>query len=266
MEKKWTACQEEAKQKFIDARGAWKWSAMWDTILELDPGIVASYARYSSVPDKRNYLDIRMRKFICIAIDSVTGCLNANGLKNHMKHALQLGIDVKEILEVLEITCMVGATVHEMSVPILVDELGRRGIYLAAGELSEEQKALKKAYMDKHNGYWSDEKENILKLDPEYFETFTEFEEGPWKNGPLSPKEKELIYLAVHAAPVTLHPGQVRYHISRALEYGATVNELADVLHMVSTLGIHAVTMGVPILKEAMKEVEAEKAHKNREG
>ncbi|EDP12538.1 hypothetical protein CLOBOL_07292 [Enterocloster bolteae ATCC BAA-613] len=31
-----------------------------------------------------------------------------------------------------------------------------------------------------------------------------------------------------------------------------------DVLHIVSTLGIHAVTMGVPILKEAMKEVEAE--------
>ena len=114
MEQKWSEYQEAAKQKFIEARGAWKWSAMWDTILELDPGIVASYASYSSVPDKRNYLDIRMRKFICIAIDSVTGCLNAGGLKNHMKHALQLGIDVKEILEVLEITCMAGASTHRM--------------------------------------------------------------------------------------------------------------------------------------------------------
>ena len=66
MEQKWSEYQEAAKQKFIEARGAWKWSAMWDTILELDPGIVASYASYSSVPDKRNYLDIRMRKFICI--------------------------------------------------------------------------------------------------------------------------------------------------------------------------------------------------------
>lgn len=259
MEKKWSAYQEEAKQKFIDARGAWKWSAMWDTILELDSSIVASYARYSSVPDKRNYLDIRMRKFICIAIDSVTGCLNANGLKNHMKHALQLGIDVKEILEVLEITCMVGVTSHEMSVPLLVDELQHRGISIAARELTDSQKALKKDYMEKHNGYWSEEKENILKLDPEYFETFAEFEEGPWNNGPLSPKEKELIYIAVHAAPVTLHPKQVRYHISRALDYEASINEIMDVLHIVSTLGIHAVTMGVPILKEAIREVEAEK-------
>lgn len=259
MEKQWSEYQEAAKQKFIDARGAWKWSAMWDTILELDPSIVASYARYSSVPDKRNYLDIRMRKFICIAIDSVTGCLNANGLKNHMKHALQLGIDVKEILEVLEITCMVGATSHEMSVPILVDELSRRGVNIPGRELDEKQKALKKAYMEKHDGWWTDEKENVLKLDPEYFETFTEFEAGPWENGPLSPKEKELIYIAVHAAPVTLHAEAVRYHISRALDFGASVNEIVDVLHIVSTLGIHAVTMGVPILKEAMKEVEAEK-------
>lgn len=259
MERKWSEYQEAAKQKFIEARGAWKWSAMWDTILELDPSIVASYASYSSVPDKRNYLDIRMRKFICIAIDSVTGCLNANGLKNHMKHALQLGIDVKEILEVLEITCMVGVTSHEMSVPILIDELQHRGISIAARELTDQQKALKQAYLDKHNGYWSEEKENILKLDPEYFETFTEFEEGPWNNGPLSPKEKELIYIAVHAAPVTLHPEQVRYHISRALDYDASINEIVDVLHIVSTLGIHAVTMGVPILKEAIKEVETEK-------
>ena len=262
MEKQWSKYQEEAKQKFIEARGAWKWSPMWDTILELDPGIVAGYARYSSVPDKRDYLDIRMRKFICIAIDSVTGCLNANGLKNHMKHALQLGIDVKEILEVLEITCMVGCTSHEMSVPILADELQKRGISIAARELDEKQKKIKKDYMEKHNGYWTDEKENVLKLDPEYFDTFTEFEAGPWEHGTLLPKEKELIYIAVHAAPVTLHPQQVRYHIGKALDYGASINEIMDVLHIVSTLGIHAVTMGVPILKEAMKEVEAEKASK----
>ena len=184
--------------------------------------------------------------------------MNAGGLKNHMKHALQLGIDVKEILEVLEITCMAGASTHRMSVPILVDELQHRGISIAASELDGRQKALKKDYIAKHGGYWSDEKENILKLDPDYFDTFTEFEAGPWNNGPLSPKEKELIYLAVHAAPVTLHPSEVRYHISRALDCGAEINEIMDVLHIVSTLGIHAVTMGVPILKEAMKEVEAE--------
>ncbi|EDP12537.1 hypothetical protein CLOBOL_07291 [Enterocloster bolteae ATCC BAA-613] len=163
MEQKWSEYQEAAKQKFIEARGAWKWSAMWDTILELDPGIVASYASYSSVPDKRNYLDIRMRKFICIAIDSVTGCLNAGGLKNHMKHALQLGIDVKEILEVLEITCMAGASTHRMSVPIPCGmNLHHKGnsALAARGFGMGRQKALKKGtILPNMAGYWSDEKE-----------------------------------------------------------------------------------------------------------
>ena len=69
MEKQWTPYQEAVKQHFIDARGAWKWSPMWDTILELDADIVDAYADYSSVAEKRQVLDIKMRKLICVAID-----------------------------------------------------------------------------------------------------------------------------------------------------------------------------------------------------
>lgn len=259
MSDKWTPEQERIKQHFIDSRGAWKWSPMWDTILELDQNIVDAYADYSSVAEKRQVLDIKMRKLICIAIDSVTGCLNANGLKNHMKHSLQLGIPVKEILETLEITSTVGTCCYEMGVPELLEECGKRGQDLTSKELDERQAALKKAYMDSHNGYWTPEKENILRLDPDYFETFNRFENVPWTSGSLSAKEKELLYIAVHAAPVTLHREQTRYHIGRALDEGASWKEIIEVLEIVSTLGIHAITMGVPILKEAIEEVEAEK-------
>lgn len=259
MEKQWSPRQEEVKQKFINARGKWKWSAMWDTILELDPDIIDAYADYSSVAEKREVLELKMRKLICVAIDSVTGCLNANGLKNHMKHSLQLGISVAEILETLEITSMVGACSYTLGVPLLTDAMQARGFSLAAQELDENQKQLKKAYIEKHHGYWTDEKENILKLDPEYFETFSKFEEVPCESGPLSEKERELLYIAVHAAPVTLHREELKYHIDRALDCGASMKEIAEVFEIVSTLGIHAITMGVPILKEAIAEVEAEK-------
>lgn len=260
MEKQWTPRQEEVKQKFIEARGKWKWSAMWDTILELDPDIIDAYADYSSVAEKREILELKMRKLICVAIDSVTGCLNANGLKNHMKHSLQLGISVAEILETLEITSMVGSCTYDLGMPLLIDAMQARGVSIAAIELNDRQKALKKQYIESHNGYWTDAKENILKLDPDYFETFTKFEEVPAKSGPLSEKERELLYIAVHAAPVTLHKDALKYHIDRALECGATMQEIAEVFEIVSTLGIHAITMGVPILKEAIAEVEAEKA------
>lgn len=235
---------------------------MWDTILELDPDIIDAYADYSSVAEKREILELKMRKLICVAIDSVTGCLNANGLKNHMKHSLQLGITVAEILETLEITSMVGTCCYSLGVPLLVDSMQARGVSVAAIELNEKQKALKKEYIETHNGYWTDEKENILKLDPEYFETFSRFEDVPCKSGPLSEKERELLYVAVHAAPVTLHRDALKYHIDRALDSGAAMQEIVEVFEIVSTLGIHAITMGVPILKEAISEVEAEKVAK----
>lgn len=262
MERQWSPHQEEVKQKFINARGAWKWSAMWDTILELDPDIISAYADYSSVAEKREVLELKMRKLICVAIDSVTGCLNANGLKNHMKHSLQLGISVAEILETLEITSMVGTCCYSLGIPLLMDSLQARGVSVAAIELNDRQKALKKEYIETHNGYWTDEKENILKLDPEYFETFSNFEDVPRKSGPLSEKERELLYVAVHAAPVTLHKDALKYHIDCALDAGASMQEIVEVFEIVSTLGIHAITMGVPLLKEAITEVEAEKESK----
>ena len=250
-----TERQEQIKQKFINDRGAWKWSAMWDTILELDEDIVASYSTYSSVPDKRGYLDMRVRKFIYIAIDSITGSLNPTGLKNHMKHALQLGIDKREILEVLEITSMIGSTTYSLGIPLLMEALQNRGINIYAIELDSKQKKLKAEYMAKHDGYWDYEKESILKLDPEYFEAFTAFEETPWKSGRLTPKEKELVYIAVHASPVCLNRNELERHINRALDCGADRKEIIEVFELVSTLGIHSITIGVPILKEALTEL-----------
>ena len=256
MEQKWTAFQEQAKQHFIEARGAWKWSGMWDTILELDPQIVDAYADYSSVAEKRQILDLKMRKLICIAIDSVTGCLNAGGLKNHMKHSLQIGISKSEILETLEITSMVGTCSYSLGMPLLYEVCKKRGIHLERIELDERQKKLKQDYIENHDGEWTQEKEDILRLDPDYFETFHRFEAVPAKNNALTPKERELLYVAVHAAPVTLHREELEYHIGKAMDYGAIWQEIVEVFEIVSTLGIHAITMGVPILKEAMEETQ----------
>lgn len=255
MEQTRTPRQEQIKQKFIRDRGAWKWSPVWDTILELDEDIVEAYATYSSVPDKRGYLEMRMRKFIYIAIDSITGSLNASGLKNHMKHALQLGISTREILEVLEITSMIGSTTYELGVPLLIDAMRKRGICVPDENLSEKQARLKADYQTWHGGCWSEVQENILKLDPEYFEAFSLFEQTPWKTGVLTPKEKELVYIAVHAAPVSLNREALRQHIERAMDFGAEVHEIIEVFELVSTLGIHSITMGVPILKEALTEL-----------
>ena len=74
----------------------------------------------------------------------------------------------------------------------------------------------------------------------------------PWKKGPLEPNFKEPIYIAIDAATTHLYEPGLRQHIRNALRYGVTKEELMEVLELVSVLGIHACTMGVPALMEEL--------------
>ena len=73
------------------------------------------------------------------------------------------------------------------------------------------------------------------------------------EKGPLEPKFKELIYIAIGAATTHLYEPGLRQHIRNALRYGATKEELMEVVELVSVLGIHACTMGVPVLMEELE-------------
>jgi alkylhydroperoxidase/carboxymuconolactone decarboxylase family protein YurZ len=72
----------------------------------------------------------------------------------------------------------------------------------------------------------------------------------------LDPKVKELVCLAVDAAATHMYAPGIREHARRAIDLGATGEELLEVLQLTSTLGIHATTVGVPVLVEALGERE----------
>ena len=99
-------------------------------------------------------------------------------------------------------------------------------------------------------GYWNPFWDGLLTLDPAFFEAYLNFSSVPWKNGTLEPKFKELIYIAIDAATTHLYEPGLRQHIRNAISYGATQQEIMEVLELVSVLGIHACTLGVPIILE----------------
>jgi len=122
-------------------------------------------------------------------------------------------------------------------------------------ELSERQKQLKEKFIAER-GYWSEGIwDPVLKIDPDFFEAYLNFSAAPWRKGVLPPKIKELIYVAIDASTTHLYEPGLRQHISNALKYGATKEEIMEVLELVSVLGIHTCTMGVPILVEELKKV-----------
>ena len=97
--------------------------------------------------------------------------------------------------------------------------------------------------------------EPLRQLDPQFVEAYLRFRDVPHKAGPLPPKVKELILVAINAATTHLYAPGVRRHMANAFAAGATREEVLETIELVTIMGIHSVNMAIPILLE-----EAQKA------
>ena len=245
--------REELKAEFVENRGYW--NSFWDDVLELDDVFFSAYTKYSSIPTKNNALSPKVREFIYIAIDASTTHLYLPGLKLHMENALSLGATRDEIAEVLELTSVLGIHTCTLGVPILIEELRElgRGDEIDDNEFGEYEKGLKSKFI-KNRGYWSPVWDDMLKLNPDFFECFVNLSSVPWIAGTLEPKIKEFIYIAIDTATTHLHKEGARIHIRNALKHGATKEEILEVLQCTSILGMHALTEGAPMLRKLVNE------------
>jgi len=119
-------------------------------------------------------------------------------------------------------------------------------------ELNDYQMKLKAEFIE-NRGYWFPFWQQVLEMNPEFFEAYCNFSSVPWKTGPLEPKVKEMIYIAMDIATTHLYLPGTRIHMANALKHGATKEELMEVLQIVSVLGIHSMTEGLPILIDELK-------------
>jgi alkylhydroperoxidase/carboxymuconolactone decarboxylase family protein YurZ len=111
---------------------------------------------------------------------------------------------------------------------------------------------MSESWVEAH-GAWNEDWDDFLAVDPGFFERFTDLAAHPWRHGPLEPKVKALVLLAIDAAATHLYAPGVRHHVRRALELGATRDEVIETLELTATLGIHACNVGVPILLEELE-------------
>lgn len=114
-------------------------------------------------------------------------------------------------------------------------------------ELTPEQRRVKERFIAA-NGRWNEGLEELVGIDPGFLDAIRDYLAHPWTSGPLDDRERALVYVALHAAPTTLDTASVREYVGRALDHGATVEELAEVVEIVFIIGIHSVTIGVPVL------------------
>jgi len=98
----------------------------------------------------------------------------------------------------------------------------------------------------------------LARMDPEWLEKFLDMGLKPIAAGVLDPLTIEFIAIAVDASCTHLYAPGVRRHIRKALELGATSEEVLAVLQCVSVLGIHSCALGVPVLAEELAALEAQ--------
>ena len=240
------------KQDFIDARGYW--SRGWDPLLDIAPDYFAAYAKLSSVPwRKDSLLEPKVKELLYIAIDSSTTHMYEPGLRVHIRNALRYGATRDEIMEVYQLTSALGVHTITMGVPALIETMRKvgRGAEVDAKTLTPHQEKLKADFIA-NRGYWSELWDGVLALSPEYFEAYGEFSSVPWKTGSLAPKVREFVYIAIDAATTHLYEIGTRIHMENALRHGATPVEIMEVLALVSVLGVHTISMGLPILLDEL--------------
>jgi len=103
-------------------------------------------------------------------------------------------------------------------------------------------------------GKWTPQMENMLRSDPDYFAAYLKLRAVPLTNQALPAKTQELVLLAVVAQCTALFKPGIEAHTASAMEAGASKEEIREVLHLSSVLGIHAMSVGVPLLVEVLAE------------
>jgi alkylhydroperoxidase/carboxymuconolactone decarboxylase family protein YurZ len=113
------------------------------------------------------------------------------------------------------------------------------------------------------SGNWNsaDNWDAIAELDPQWMEKFVAMGMHPlMKRSGLDALTWEFIFIAIDAACTHMYAPGTRRHIRKALELGATTDQVMAVLEGAALMGLHSVAMAAPILKEEAARVAAAKS------
>jgi alkylhydroperoxidase/carboxymuconolactone decarboxylase family protein YurZ len=239
--------QEAMKAAYIRARGYWKpWT---EGLLRLSPNFLNAYAAYAGHPAAHGPLSPMMVELVYVALDGSGTHLFESGLKLHMRLALERGATPLQVMEVLHLATLQGLDGVALGLGILEEELAAAGQPVPPADPA---RAALRARYEARFGDWPPFADRMLRLDPDYFAVTLDLLCCREAGEGLDEKSRALISVALAACFTELDRDAARLHIRRAIRLGATREELVQVLQLTAHLGVHACSMGVPALMEAM--------------
>lgn len=102
------------------------WNPAWDDLNELDPDYLEAFLHFRSVPLTKGPLEQKYKELVFVAINAATTHLWAPGVRRHIANALAAGATKEEILEVIQLTTIMGIHSMSLAAPILNEELEKQ--------------------------------------------------------------------------------------------------------------------------------------------
>ena len=219
----------------------------------LDPVWAEQYLKASSNPWNNGILPIKTIELICVGLNAACTNMQQSGTRRHIRAALQAGATRDEILMVLKMGAVMSIHSVSLGAPILLEEAKEAG-------LSSTLKQASTPSCDKMReiGQWNTAWDPFFNLDPLWTDEFMACGASIYSTGLMSPKLVELLSIAFDASITHMYAPGTRRHIKAALNAGATVDEVMEVLKVCVAFGAEACKLSTEILQEELADFESQ--------
>jgi alkylhydroperoxidase/carboxymuconolactone decarboxylase family protein YurZ len=225
------------------------WDGALDKLIEWDPAWAAICMKVTTNPWTAGVLPRKFIELVGVALNAACTNLNPDGTRRHIRAALNAGATREQILTILKMASVMSIHSCSLGAPILLEEAK------AVGAKAAPKNAAPTPASDKMRavGQWNVAWDPFVELDPVWTDEFMATAVAIYGNGTFTPKEVELLSIALDASYTHKYAPGTRRHIKGALKAGATMEEIMEVLKLCVVQGVQACNLGVPILAEELE-------------
>ncbi len=232
----------------VDPEQTGPWDGAIEQLRAWDPSWTDTCEPMTTNPWRTGILQRRLVELIGVALNAACTNLNPEGTRRHIRGALRAGATREEILVVLKCASVMSIHSCSLGAPILLEEATAAGLQPPPAPGVETPACDRMKAMGQWNTAW----DPFYALDPIWTDEFMSTGAGIYGSGVLPAKEIELLSIAFDASYTHMYAPGTRRHIRNAMQAGATMAEIMEVLKLCAVQGVQACNMGVPILAEEL--------------
>lgn len=213
------------------------------------PQLHEAAANFWNAAIRSEHLSARMKELILLALHASATSNNGEAIKRHVQRARVAGASEADIVDVLQTIVVLSNHAVYFAIPVLMKELAAAGRHEET-ELPPPRPDIvenKKEFI-KTRGFWLEAREPVSRLMPDYYLGLSELSIATARHGALSPKERELIYIAIDCSVTHTYEPGLANHIRQALKHGATRAEILTVYQLAGVMGMEGYFLGVEAL------------------